>query len=901
MTSIASQISFSTLCAVFEDIVTAKTNNKKREVLSDFLQKCRALSQPSTPPLSLFPILRLFLLKVDKERGPNGLKEKSLAVLYVRVFCLGKTSSNAKKLLNYREPLASRNNTNDFAERVFVVLKPRLVKLSSFSVEDINNFLDTISNQFSSNQKQDKEFIKIISECSALEIKWLTRLILKDLKLSMGSKKIFDVFHPDADQLFAQKSNLKIVCETLGNPKERINTKVSRVTVFLPFKPMLLERLPITRIRKFFDDGKKTEFIIQTKFDGERSQVHMKDGRFKYFTRHGLDITKNPSYGEARGTRGFLTNRIASLLNPECRSIILDGEMMGFHKEKKEFSTKGVPFDVKKLTFKSKHHPCLIAYDILLYNDELLINKPLEYRLKVLEVAFEESPGVLQRANSDRVSSMEEIIASFNKSIDTHEEGIVLKKINSLYHINTRDGSGCYKIKSDYSSELIHDLDLVIIGGYYGEGRHSGLFNSFLTACVHRTVSAKKFYSVVSVSNGLSTDAIRSFNAKFSTFWTKNKPDVVIGPKKDLPDIWIHPEHSIVLQVRASEMSESSNYPGGWTLRFPRVETIRDDKPFDECCTLNELQGLKSRKGVIQKLTKRHATAEDIWLVPEKKKRDSYTTAPVKIDDCYLGISGSGVQRVSRLFMGKEFCVMKGERIDGDEEGMTKREIERLVMEHSGKIVQNPTKETFCVLSRDSQGIRVRNVVDGKQNDVVRVSWVVRATREENLGEIVEFFPWEVIGMKMKTWERLKERFDDYYDDYFEEADEESVRRSLERVSTLKDDEGVVLTANGVAKLETEMFKGTSPFGIFRGLVGFFVDDKDVRSFEFRFMGGEVKPEVDETVTDVFVGEEEVGMIELYRMINARGSADVRIVKSQWIEKSFEEGRILDRRGYTVS
>ncbi|XP_028982209.1 DNA ligase 4 [Diachasma alloeum] len=549
MTSIASQISFSTLCTVFEEIFTAKTNKNRQTLLSDFLEKCRAQSQSSTPPPSLFPILRLFLLKLDRERGPNGLKERSLAVLYIRVFCLGKTSPDAKKLLNYKEPLRSKNNTNDFAERVFVVLKPRLKKSSSLSVEDVNNFLDTISNQFSSNQKQDGEFIKIMEECSALEVKWLTRIILKDLKLSMGSRKILDVFHPDADQLFAQKSNLKVVCETLGNPRERINTRVSSVSVFSPFKPMLLERLPITHIRKFFVDGRKTEFIIQTKFDGERSQVHVRDGRFKYFTRHGLEITKNPSYGETRGARGFLTNKISSLLNPHCRSIILDGEMMGFHKEKKEFSTKGVPFDVKKLTFKSKHHPCLVAYDILLYNDELLINKPLEYRLKVLEGAFEESPGVLLRAKNERVSSMDEIIASFNRAIDTHEEGIVLKKIDSLYHIDTRDGSGCYKIKSDYSSELIQDVDLVIIGGHYGEGRHTGLFNSFLTACVHPTSPTKTFYSVVSVSNGLTGNAIRSFNAKFSPFWTKNKPEVIVAPKKGLPDVWIHPQHSIVLQI----------------------------------------------------------------------------------------------------------------------------------------------------------------------------------------------------------------------------------------------------------------------------------------------------------------------------------------------------------------
>uniref|UniRef100_A0A0C9Q6E2 DNA ligase 4 n=1 Tax=Fopius arisanus TaxID=64838 RepID=A0A0C9Q6E2_9HYME len=903
MTTIDSQISFSTLCSVFEEISVAKAT-KKHQILSEFLQKCRGECQPSTTP-SLFPILRLFLLKLDRERGPNGLKETSLAALYIRVFSLGRASPDGKKLLNYKEPLRAKNHTSDFAERVFVVLGPRLRKSSTLLVKDINHFLDTISNQFSSNQKQDGEFIKMISECSPQEIKWLTRIVLKELKLSMGSKKILQVFHPDAEQLFAQNSNIKIVCETLANPKVRINTKISRINVFSPFKPMLLERLPITQIRKFFIDGRRTEFIIQTKFDGERSQVHMRDRKFKYFTRHGLEITRNPSYGESRGTGGFLTNKISSLLNPNCRSIILDGEMMGFHKEKREFSSKGVPFDVKKLTSKSKHQPCLVAYDILLYNDELLINKPLEYRLKILNSAFEESPGVLLRAKNERVTSMDDIITAFNKSIDNHEEGIVLKKIDSLYQIDTRNGSGCYKIKSDYSSELIHDVDLVIIGGYYGEGRYSGLFNSFLTACVQPTPS-KKFYSVVSVSNGLTTHAIQSFNAKFKPFWTNTKPEVIVGPRKSPPDVWIHPQHSVVLEIRASEMSESSNYPGGWTLRFPRVEKIRDDKPFDDCCTLAELRGLKNRRGFIQKLTKRHATTEDIYEAPLKFKKSRHTISEIKVDDCYLGISASDVVRASRVFMGKEFCVINGETMkeragEGNTgKGMTKREIERLVMEHSGKIVQNPTKETFCVIAGDSQGIKVRNIVDSRKYDVVRISWVMRAVEDENLGGVVEFFPWELIGMKMETFVRLRERFDEYYDDYFEDADEETFKRSTDRVSLLKDNQ-MVLTKRKVQELEREIFQGNSSFNIFRGLVGVFIDGTDVRAFEFRFMGGEVKVEVDQDVTDVFVGEGNVSMIEVYERVNQRARADVRIIKSQWIQECLKEGKAVERKRFIVT
>lgn len=52
--------------------------------------------------VSLFPIMRLFLPAADRERGPHGLKEKSLADLFVRILCLGKNSSDGQKLLKYK-------------------------------------------------------------------------------------------------------------------------------------------------------------------------------------------------------------------------------------------------------------------------------------------------------------------------------------------------------------------------------------------------------------------------------------------------------------------------------------------------------------------------------------------------------------------------------------------------------------------------------------------------------------------------------------------------------------------------------------------------------------------------------------------------------------------------------
>ena len=99
-----------------------------------------------------------------------------------------------------------------------------------------------------------------------------------------------------------------------------------------------------------------------------------------------------------------MTCNIAKLLNKSCRSIILDGEMMGWHKTKRSFGSKGFSYDVKKLTDKSQHQPCLVVYDIILYNDELLMDKPYCERLNYLKSAFTEEEGVLMLGKSCIVS-----------------------------------------------------------------------------------------------------------------------------------------------------------------------------------------------------------------------------------------------------------------------------------------------------------------------------------------------------------------------------------------------------------------------------------------------------------------------------------------------------------------
>lgn len=110
-------------------------------------------------------------------------------------------------------------------------------------------------------------------------------------------KYIFYVkaIHPNAEELFNVTSDLREICNKLQNDN---TIEKPGVQIFYHVKPMLLERCKIEDVGNLFHD-QRLKYFLQEKYDGERSQIHMKDGRFKFFTRMGYDITSNTLYGES--------------------------------------------------------------------------------------------------------------------------------------------------------------------------------------------------------------------------------------------------------------------------------------------------------------------------------------------------------------------------------------------------------------------------------------------------------------------------------------------------------------------------------------------------------------------------------------------------------------------------
>ena len=77
--------------------------------------------------------------------------------------------------------------------------------------------------------------------CSPTDLKWITRLILKDLKLGLGHESLLNLYHEQSIHLFNTTSDLKQVF---------IGTYGSKgvFQIFFPVKPMLAGKLNLQNL-----------------------------------------------------------------------------------------------------------------------------------------------------------------------------------------------------------------------------------------------------------------------------------------------------------------------------------------------------------------------------------------------------------------------------------------------------------------------------------------------------------------------------------------------------------------------------------------------------------------------------------------------------------------------------
>ena len=314
-----------------------------------------------------------------------------------------------------------------------------------------------------------------------------------------------------------------------------------------------------------------------------------------------------------------------------------------------------------------------------------LLGLPLAVRRLVLERIVGSSgqlglSNIMSTVNSRIVTSMEpeerrrEMQTFFAARNAAGEEGIVVKSLEAPYILNNRSTTTWLKLKADYSSTFA-DMDLLVMGGYYGMGKCTGMFSSFavaLRADEEDALGQLRYYPCGKVGSGYTFSELTELNKHFKSL--QGAQELVPWPsdakqpessrswladwdaKGDVrPDFLMPPGvQSVVFTVKCTELIASRDFPTSQALRFPRVQRVRMDKRAEDVLSFGEWQ----RKASSPRPELVHTALAD-----SKRRKNNLLNTKSIVDPRYLSsanyeleLSGSGLVG-GTFFQGRAFVV----------------------------------------------------------------------------------------------------------------------------------------------------------------------------------------------------------------------------------------------------
>ncbi|ADP77305.1 DNA ligase I, ATP-dependent Dnl1 [Methanothermus fervidus DSM 2088] len=539
--------------------------------------------ESTTKKLKKIDLLSKFLSEVDKELLPAvvlmtlgtvfpGWSEKELGVgfkLLVKAMSIV-SGISANKI---EEKIAEEGDVGLAAEKLFKKRRQVTFITQPLTVEKVYTNLKKVADITGEGAQTRK--INLITDILSLakpkEAKYLTRMILEELRVGVGEgimrdaiAKAFKVDPKIVERAHMLTNDLglvaKVACEKGVEGLKQLSLKPGR-----PVKPMLAQTAP--SIKKAIEEMGKA--FCETKYDGIRVQIHRKNSEIVVFTRRLENIT----------------NAVPDIVDAVEKALpkkdfIVEGEIIGvkngrpipfqylLHRIRRKYEIEKA---IKEIPF------TLFLFDVL-YFENPLIDEKFENRRKILESITKTKEGKVELSRKVEVTceNIDDAEKLFKESIEAGHEGIMIKDPNAPYIPGIR-GKKMLKYKAEPET-----LDLVVIGGDYGEGKRAHLVGSYLVAA--RDEDTGELKPVAHVATGLDDDTLKNLTERMERIMVNKK-----GKK-------IEVEPKIILEVAFSEIVKSPEYESGYSLRFPVVKRIRDDLSLEDVDTVQRIESMYKKK-----------------------------------------------------------------------------------------------------------------------------------------------------------------------------------------------------------------------------------------------------------------------------------------------------------------
>lgn len=415
-----------------------------------------------------------------------------------------------------------------------------------------------------SQKKKIRLLVDLYVSATPVEAKYLTRLILGEMRLGVGEgiirdsiAKAWGIDEDIVERAYMITNDFGKVAVVAKNEGKEGLLKL-KIQLHVPVRMMLAQ------VAESIDAAIKEmgKVAVEWKFDGSRVQVHWGDGKVTIYSRRLENVTN------------ALPEIVEEIKKNVKENVILDGEVVAMK------DGRPMPFQHIMRRFRRKYEVSKMMekipitaqfFDILYVDGREVIDLPLEERRKILESVVK---------NSDRIWVAKQVVTSdpkeiervYNEALNAGHEGAMLKNPKSQY-IPGKRGKNWLKLKP-----VMETLDLVVIGGEWGEGKRSHLISSYELACLDPVTG--KLMPIGKVATGFTDEELEEFTELFRPLieYEEGK-HIVFQPK-------------YVFEVAYQEIQKSPKYESGYALRFPRFVRLRDDKDIDEADTLERVARL---------------------------------------------------------------------------------------------------------------------------------------------------------------------------------------------------------------------------------------------------------------------------------------------------------------------
>lgn len=288
---------------------------------------------------------------------------------------------------------------------------------------------------------------------------------------------------------------------------------------------------------------------------------------------------------------------------------IFDGEAIGYNPETKKFMLFAQTVSRKRkhdIDSKAGEVPLKVfVFDVLYLNGQDLISKPFLERRKILEdvigtwVGVMKPTDVVMLTRQVVVDNSKDLKVAFDGYMKEGLEGIMAKKLDAPYHAGGR-GYHWVKYKKHTESKGVNDtIDCVLMGAYRGKGKRIAFgVGGFLLGVPgkdNKFSDGVKFYSISNLGTGLTDEQFRSMYKMVEDLKVPVQPESYVVDKNTAPDIWIAPK--VVLEILADEITISPRHTAKYSLRFPRLIRVREDKNPEQATSVHEVGVLYTMQG----------------------------------------------------------------------------------------------------------------------------------------------------------------------------------------------------------------------------------------------------------------------------------------------------------------